>query len=354
MDLLFDFDKPATGNKLLGRREEIKLLADTLTEKKKSAVIYDAPKSGKNTLIYNALRLMKERRQDYVLCEIDFFNVRTYDEFLACFKKAITNCFKEVNRNSLLPFNIDFRNLPSEKILDVPQLIAEESGRMLVIYLKEFQNLATIEDGNFRLEQLEQTWSKQSNVRYIFSGSFVNMMKSIFEDRKVFYYMANPISLKPIGKRETVDHIVSSCLNIGRVIGQSEAEEIYRITGGNLWYINKLCTYCYGFPAGYITSVVVAEAEAALLHSCMPRFMQIMLDLTPNQINFLKAVLDGVQKFSSQEVLDKYRLNSSANVFRLKDALKKKEVITFDKDDIAHILDPLFEYWLRNFYFTKE
>lgn len=353
MDLLFDFDKPATGNQLLGRREEIRLLADTLTEKKKSAVIYDAPKSGKNTLIVNALRLMKDRRQDYVLCEIDLFKVRTYEDFLACFKKAITDCFKEVNRNSLLPFNIDFRNLPAAKILEVPQLIAEESGRMLVIYLKEFQNIATIEDGEFKLEQLEQMWSKQGNVRYIFSGSFVNMMKGIFEDRKVFYYMANPISLKPIARQDTVDYIVTSCLNVGRVINQAEAEEIYRITSGNLWYIKQLCSFCYAFPAGYITSTVVAEAEAALLHNCLPRFMQTMLDLTPNQINFLKAVIDGVQKFSSQEVLDKYRLNSSANVFRLKDALKKKEVITFDKDDIAHILDPLFEYWLRNFYFTE-
>ena len=51
------------------------------------------------------------------------------------------------------------------------------------------------------------------------------------------------------------------------------------------------------------------------------------------------------------EVIDKYLLNSSANVRRVKDALKKKEVITFNEKDEPVVLDPLFEYWLRRTYF---
>ena len=74
-------------------------------------------------------------------------------------------------------------------------------------------------------------------------------------------------------------------------------------------------------------------------------------NLTANQINFLKAVCDGAQKFSSAEVLKKYRLNSSANVFRLKEALSKKEIITFDADDRASMIDPMFEHWLKERYF---
>ena len=59
-------------------------------------------------------------------------------------------------------------------------------------------------------------------------------------------------------------------------------------------------------------------------------------------------------KFSTTEVIDKYRLNSSANVKRLKDALMKKEVIMFNDKDEPVIQDPLFEYWLRKFYFGEE
>ena len=76
-----------------------------------------------------------------------------------------------------------------------------------------------------------------------------------------------------------------------------------------------------------------------------------MDDLTDHQLSLMEAVLDGVVKFSASEVIAKYRLNSSANVRRVKDALKKKEVITFNEKDEPVILDPLFEYWITKYYF---
>jgi len=72
------------------------------------------------------------------------------------------------------------------------------------------------------------------------------------------------------------------------------------------------------------------------------------------QVSLLKAIIDGYTKFSTAEVIRKYSLNSSANVRRVKDALMKKEIITFtETDERPVILDPLFEYWLRNNYFKK-
>ena len=61
---------------------------------------------------------------------------------------------------------------------------------------------------------------------------------------------------------------------------------------------------------------------------------------------------EGHTKFSTSEVIAKYGLNSSANVRRLKDALCKKEILTFDEKDEPHILDPLFEYWVKKYYFN--
>ena len=43
----------------------------------------------------------------------------------------------------------------------------------------------------------------------------------------------------------------------------------------------------------------------------------------------------------------------TGNVRRLKDALMKKEILTFEgQDERPVILDPLFEYWLKNHYFN--
>ncbi len=97
---------------------------------------------------------------------------------------------------------------------------------------------------------------------------------------------------------------------------------------------------------------VVEESLNTMLAIHEPRFVSEMNDLTTYQIYLLKAVLDGESMFSSADVIARYGLNSSANVRRLKDALCKKEIITFNEDGRAVVLDPLFEYWMRRFYFT--
>jgi hypothetical protein len=77
-----------------------------------------------------------------------------------------------------------------------------------------------------------------------------------------------------------------------------------------------------------------------------------MNDLTTFQIGLLKAICDGYTKFSTAEVINRYSLNSSANVRRLKDALMKKEIVTFEgPEQKPEFLDPFFEYWLKNIYF---
>ena len=119
-----------------------------------------------------------------------------------------------------------------------------------------------------------------------------------------------------------------------------------------MWYVKQLCSICYAMPAGYVNRKIVNQARDTLLSIHVPRFKQTLLDLTGNQVNLLRAIVDGVQKLSSAEMMERYRLNSSANVFRVKDALQKKEVITFDAEENARIIDPLFEYWLRHYYFV--
>ena len=85
-----------------------------------------------------------------------------------------------------------------------------------------------------------------------------------------------------------------------------------------------------------------------------PRFMNMVNDLTDHQMSLMKAVLDGVVKFSASDIIEKYRLNSSANVRRVKDALRKKEILTFNEKEEPVILDPLFEYWLSKYYFERQ
>ena len=105
---------------------------------------------------------------------------------------------------------------------------------------------------------------------------------------------------------------------------------------------------------GYLNEGILMEALKTIVSVHEPRFISMVNDLTDHQVSLMRAVVDGVVRFSASDVIEKYRLNSSANVRRVKDALKKKEVLTFNEKDEPVFLDPLLEYWLKKYYFEMQ
>ncbi len=78
-------------------------------------------------------------------------------------------------------------------------------------------------------------------------------------------------------------------------------------------------------------------------------FQQLVETFTTTQINFLRAVVDGIKQFSAKETIDTYQLGTSANVGRLKQSLINKEVID-QVDGGVSIQDPLFSAWFKTYY----
>ena len=352
MDIPFAFDKIPAGDSIVGRGPEIECVLAALAPGGKSLAIYGEARSGKETIVAEAVERFRQHKKNLIVCEFDLVGIRCLEDFTALWREKMRECAVEVNRGALLPFEIRIDEIAENKIFDLPGIIAHEAGTQMIVYFKEFQNLLLFEDDDFRLEDLERAWSRQPAVRYIFTGSFVNAMKSIFEERSCFYGMCRTLELKPVDKKTVCEYIRSAFLNYGRVIEMEEALAICEIASGNMWYVKQLCAFCHAMPAGYVNRKIVNHARDILLSVHIPRFKQILHDLTANQVNLLHAVADGERRFSSAEIMERYRLNSSAGVARIKDALRNKEVITFDSEDNARIIDPLFEYWLRNYFFS--
>ena len=352
MDFPFAFEKIAAGSSILGRSHEIAAVASALEPGGKSLAVIGGPRSGKETVITEAIEQVRARQPHLIVCVIDLFNIRSADAFNELWRERMRECAKEVNHDALLPFEICIDEIAGSKIYELPGIVANESGKQMVIYFKEFQNLLRLEDGTFSLDTLDRIWSRQRNVRFLFTGSCINAMKSIFEQRKCFYGMSRTLEFAPLDKKLVCEYIRSSFLNAGRVIEMEEALDICDIASGNMWYVKQLCGFCYAQPAGYVNRKIVNQARDILLSIHEPRFRQELLDLTANQVNLLHAVVDGVRKCSSAEAIERYRLNSSAGVARSREALQKKEVLTVAADDIDRFVDQLFEYWLRNYYFV--
>ena len=69
------------------------------------------------------------------------------------------------------------------------------------------------------------------------------------------------------------------------------------------------------------------EAVTDLLAQNTPLFEKQTEDLTTYQMNFVRAITEGVHtEFTTQEILRKYQLGTSANVSIIKRSLLKKEL----------------------------
>lgn len=351
MERPFSFDKIPAGGSIVGRSAEIAAVLSALGPEGTNLAFYGEARSGKETIVREALDRYQKAGNPVIVCEIDLAGLQSAEQFIALWRRKMKACASELNRGAILPFEVSLDDVPDKKIFDLPNVIAEESGKQIILYFKEFQNLLRIEDENFRLEALDRTWSRHKHIRYLFTGSFVNAMKSIFEERKCFYGMCRTQQLQPLDKKLVCEYIRSAFLNLGRVIEAEEVLAVYEMTGGNMWYVKQLCTLCYSMPAGYVSRVTVNQARDMLLSIHIPHFKHWLFDLTGNQINLLHAIVDGIRRFSSAETLERYRLNSSAGVARSREALAKRELVVFDEEDNARLTDPLFEYWLRNYYF---
>ena len=243
-------------------------------------------------------------------------------------------------------------------MLRLPSKIAAEKGLPFYVIIEEFQNLMRDDRYEELFKEMERLFAEKdgdSGVKtgFILTGSLVNAMKYIFEEKKYFYRQFEHLPLEVVDDRDVIDHIIRGFRATGKVIERDLVIGACRLFRANMWYLNHFVSICDSMSRGYLNEGILMEALKTIVSVHEPRFISMVNDLTDHQLSFMRAVLDGVVKFSASDVIEKYRLNSSANVRRVKDALKKKEIITFNEKDEPVIQDPLFEYWITKTYFER-
>lgn len=382
MDTPFIYDNYVTGKNFIGRKTECNILGNLL-EKKENVVLYEPPKSGKMSLIQQTIFNMRLSGKQFSVCQFSLFNVRTAGAFLASLGTAvIRSCantpaeyagiMEKYMSGTHFRFDSDRFSDNDEVVsaaegtapdrndiismISLPSRISADRGETIIVIIEEFQNLLSADGYEEVFSALETVMAENRSSGspsccFILSGSRVNAMKYIFEERRYFHRLAEHIPLHPVDDKEIIEHIVKGFLTSGKVVERDLVLGACRLFRCNLWYLNHFVSICDSLTKGYINEGILMEALKIMISIHEPHFMGTMYNLTGHQVSLLKAVMDGVLKFSSTEVIEKYSLNSSANVRRVKDALCKKEILTFDDRDEPVIMDPLFEYWLGKYYF---
>ena len=379
METPFVYDKYITGKYFLGRKKECSVMA-TLLAAREHVSLYEPPKTGKMSLIRQTLINMRSMGIQFVAPFVDMLSVRTLSDFLIAFGTSVLKAsastpeeYSRIVKTHLADTHFVFDHMrysmdeelvslnwtpdlnDVEKMMRLPVEMAKEKSIPYIVILNEFHNILNAPEGEKVLKILEAQFALREEpytATFVMSGGMVNAMKYIFEEKRFFYRQANHITLTKVDEREIVEHVVKGFLNMtGKSFDRNLAMGACQLFQSNLWYVNHLAAICDALSKGFVTEAMMTEALNSMISVHEPRFISIVNDLTDHQLSLLRAVLDGVVKFSASDVIEKYHLNSSANVRRVKDALKKKEVLTFNEKDEPVILDPLFEYWVSTFYF---
>ena len=132
-----------------------------------------------------------------------------------------------------------------------------------------------------------------------------------------------------------------------RGISRELAEKICASVKNHSAYVQQLAWLVWTRTETEASEEIFKEAYQDLMEQNTPLFEKQTENLTSYQMNFLRAVLDGIRgEFGRQETINKYQLGSTANISAIKRSLVKKELIDVEKRQV-YISDPVLEAWLR-------
>ena len=383
MDSAFTYGTPVTGKQFLGRKKDVNILCNLLAQRE-NIILIGAPKCGKSSLIQQVFLQMRVSKEVFSAAEVELRDVRDRVTFLRRLGDTVIRQFattplefREIIEQQLggthfvfdprsfsedggiLSLNWDPDEADIRAILTLPYTLSRLRDKRLILILREFQNIRFLDRWESVLKEMENVIKEQRSYleapqcSWLMTGSRVNAMKELFEHWRWFHRLAEIHYPGPVEENEITEYIVRGFLAGGKVVDRELLKGAISLLKGNLHYLNHFFAICDHLSKGYIMEPVLLEALGDLIAIHEPRFLSIMDDLTNFQVSLLRAFTEGHTRFSSAEVIQHYGLNSSANVKRLKDALSKKEILTFGENDEPEFIDPLFECWIKKYFFRQ-
>lgn len=370
MDKPFVFGVATSGDNFTDREQETQRLLLNFTHGVNSVLI--SPRRwGKTSLVKKVAQLAQTNQRKIVY--LDIFSCRTEHEFYRLFATSVlkqtSSKWDEWIENTKLflshinpkislgsdpmnDFSISFeynqQNNTESDILQLPEKIAIEKGIQIVVCIDEFQQISDFEDSKTFQKKLRTIWQLQQHVSYCLFGSKKHLMNELFEKKSLpFYKFGDALYLTKIGTNYWIDYICERFESTGKQISPELAAQICHLVDNHSSYVQQLSWLLWIRTTDVATDELLANALDDLLDQNNILFQSETEHLSAYQMNFLKALIDGVHsKFSSKEIIQKYNLGTSANIVRLKSALLQKELIDTDGKETV-LADPVFGLWFK-------
>ena len=375
METPFVFGKLAVNENFTNRDEERRQLIGNFNSLV-NTILISPRRWGKSSLVQMAANEAMASDKELHFCFLDVFSVRTEEQFyqhlaVEVLKASATKMeilldnagrflgkflpklsFSPDSQNEI-SLSLDWKevNKQPDDILNMAEKLAVEKGWKLIICIDEFQNISTFENPLAFQKKLRSQWQKHQHVSYCLYGSKRHMLMDVFTNPSMpFYKFGSLLFLEKIKMEDWVPFICDRFEETQKQIDKSSAAMIADLAECHPYYVQQLAQQSWLRTTDICSVEIVSDAHQSLVAQLSLLFQSKTDELTNSQINFLKALIDGVEKFSSKETLDEYKIGTSANVLRVKKTLESKEIIDIQGSNIS-LLDPMYKSWLETCYF---
>lgn len=377
MEAPFIFGWIATDENFTDREKETEHLVNNF-ESLINTVIISPRRWGKSSLVHKAADIAMQADKSLRVCTIDLFNVKTEEQFYTTlarnliqgtasrWEEAVENAKKFFSRlvpkisvgagpGSEISIDFDWEEMKSnpDEILDLPERIAESKGIKIIVCIDEFQNIAEFEDPLFFQRRLRAHWQRHRNVSYCLYGSKRHMMMEVFTDSSMpFYKFGDIFFLNKIDTEHFIPFITERFSSTGKGITEEACRKIVSLADNHPYYVQQLSQLSWLRTSGRCDVDTVVKAHLSLVEQLSLLFSNLMETLTFQQTCYLHALIAGEKAITSTETMHRYHISSATAASRSLKVLIKKDILDSSAGAVT-FQDPIFEYWLRHYYYQR-
>lgn len=372
----FDFGAHVIHEEFTNRKEEKERLRQNF-HNGVNTILMSPRRWGKSSLVKEVAEELQVANSRYRFVIIDLFNTRTEQQFYELYSSELVAQTAGKTEKALgwikqhlsalkpsvswgtdmhewrIGLDIGKVSQTIPQLLDMAEFIAREQDIKLIICLDEFQNISHFSDSDAFQKLLRATWQKHKLTTYCLYGSKRGMLAEFFENANMpFYKFGDVMYLQKIKVTDWTSFIVKRFKSTGKKISAAQALLIAETVECHSFYVQQLAHEVWVVTHDAVKDGTVEAVFDKLLQRNSIVYQRECDGLTNTQLGMLRALLNGETSLYASEVISKYRMGTSANVLRIKQALENREIVDFGFGK-PEILDPAFAAWLKRYFFRK-
>lgn len=325
---------------------------------------------GKTDLIRHCFE-QAEIKEKYYTFIIDIYSTKTYTEMVATMGKSILETLKPRGRKAWEQFlniimsvrpgiSFDAQGSPTWSLginsLNNPTTTLEEIFQYLnsadkpcIIAIDEFQQITKYGDNN--IEAMLRTQIQYcSNAKFIFSGSHMHLMSSMFTSAsRPFYQSVTLFRLEVIPQPKYAEFCQRMFKQAGKNIEPETIEQVYEMFDGVTFYMQRIMNELFTMTANDATcqTSMIEEAITNIIGYAGSLYEDLIYQLPIKQADLLRAIaVEGkATKLTSGNFTKLHNLTSPSSVKSALPALIDKGLVCKDKETYQ-VYDKFLELWL--------